>query len=267
MEEINACLDEPTPLDFKFSELVGTLSEIKKIFPQDKLQIFNQGADPDTLMSCTRQWLANITNGNNILGQNYQDINLAKKEWLKAIEINPSIKNQWDYLQNALKQFVDDKLISGYSVVSTIEEAKAAIDRGNYIYSGSSNWDWASVRNENLYRIRTDGRVCWHAFAFGVAYNDQWFIGINSYGNDNGYFLIPYELFDTTFTKYCIFDYVDQQEIDLYKQKTMEQRIERIKALGITNGQNPDMNITRKEAMLMIGKLVELIELKIGKLN
>jgi hypothetical protein len=36
--------------------------------------------------------LANITNGNNLLDQNAQDVLLGKKEWLKAIAKNPKIK-------------------------------------------------------------------------------------------------------------------------------------------------------------------------------
>jgi len=96
-------------------------------------------------MSCSRQGLANITNGNNLLGQNSQDVLLGKKEWMKAVAKNPDIKVNGDYLQNALKQFKADKLIEGYYVVSTKEEHEAAIDKGHFIYTGSDNGDWNSV--------------------------------------------------------------------------------------------------------------------------
>lgn len=266
MENINACSDNPSPLDFKFSELIWSLTEQeKKIFPIELLQIFNQWTDPDTIYSCTRQGLWNITNWNNILGQNSQDILLWKKEWMKAIEANPSIKNSWDYLQNALKQFQNDKLIAWYTVINTIEEAKQAIDRGNYIYTGSNNWNWNSVRDNNLYKIKQNSFG--HAFVFWIWYNDTWFIWINSYGQENGQFTIPYELFNTTFTKYAIQDFIDQDAILLLKTKKMEERKQRIIDLWISNGLNPDMNITRNETMLMLWKLVELIELKFWKLN
>lgn len=168
--EQNACFDNPSPLDYKASELLGAITGSGKTFPKELLQIFNQGADEETLMSCTRMGLANITNGHNLLAQNKQDVLLGKKQWMKAVKADPKIKVNGDYLQNALKQFVKSKLISGYYVVNTVDEHKQAIDKGHFIYSGSSNGDWASVRDKKVYAIKNPSSG--HAFVKGVSYDD-----------------------------------------------------------------------------------------------
>jgi len=254
----NACFDLPSPLDFKASDLLGSMTGSKKDFPIELLEIFNQWADKDTLMSCTRMGLANITNGNNLLDQNAQDVLLGKKEWLKAIAKNPKIKEWGDYLQNALKQFVKSRLASWYYVVSTVDEHKQAIDKGHFIYSGSNNADWASVREKKLYALKTPSS--WHAFVKGVAYNETWLIGINSYGQNNGFFTIPWELCNTTFTSYAIVDFVDENAILTYKKQLMEAQIQKAIELGITNGERLEEPILRREAIIMIMRLYELLK-------
>jgi len=46
-------------------------------------------------------------------------------------------------------------------------------------------------------------------------------IDLNSYGAENGYFLFPWDLFDTTFTKYAIIPIQDIDAILLYKKNIM----------------------------------------------
>ena len=106
-------------------------------------------------MSCTRQGLANITNGNNLIAQGAQEFLLGKNKWIEAVLKKPRIKDEGDYLQNALKQFLDDGLISGYYVVTGKEEHMQAIDKGHFIYSGSNNANWTKVRDEKVYRLRS----------------------------------------------------------------------------------------------------------------
>ena len=152
--ENDACMDLPSPLDYRAVDMQQVGSTRKITFPEALIKIFNQGADLYTHMSCTRQGLANITNGNNLIAQGSQDILLGKNQWLKAVEKMPNIATQGDYLRNALNQFVADKLISGYYVVSGQQEHMEAIDKGHFIYSGSNNGDWRSVRDEKVYGIK-----------------------------------------------------------------------------------------------------------------
>lgn len=49
---------------------------------------------------------------------------------------------------------------------------------------------------------------------------DYW-IAVNSYGQDNGLFYIPYSLTDTLFTRYAIVDSKDEEAILSYKKRIM----------------------------------------------
>ncbi len=254
----NACEDKPRITDFKASELmweVGTKRDVS--FPKERLAIFNQWADKDTEMSCSRQWMGNITNGNNLIAQDTQDPLLAKTKWIEAYIKNPQIKVQWDYLQNALDQFLEDKLIAGYYIVSGKQEHMDAIDKGHYIYSWSNNGDWTSVRDKKLYAIKTPSSG--HAFVKGVEYNDIWMTSINSYGANNGFFTLPWELCDTTFTSYAIIDFVDEEAILAYKlkRKSMEE-IQEAKDLWLFNGENLDIPVTRGECARMVLRAYKL---------
>lgn len=252
--------DRPSQFDYTASDLEWLLWAVEQIlpFPQDLLKIFNQWADADTYYSCTRQWLANITNGNNLIFQASQDILLAKNEWIKAYNANPWIKNAGDYLQNALKQFVDDKLIAGYYIVKGKQEHMDAIDKGHWIYSWSTNGDWNSVATDGVYKIKTPSSG--HAWVKWIAYDDTWLTGINSYGQENGYFTIPWDLCDTTFTSYWILDFVDESAILAYKQKLNMEQVQKMVDLGITNGKDLEKPILRREAIVMIARLYELLK-------
>jgi len=249
--EIDACMDRPNPLDYRAKDLAWFVGKTTKpTFPKDLIQIFNQGWDPDTKMSCTSQGLGNITNGNNLIYQGTQDILLAKRKWLEAVLLNPSIKTNGDYLQNRLEQYRKDKLIAGYYLVEWEDEHKEAMDKGHWIYSGSANGDWNKVYNEKVYGIVA--KAPWHAYVKGTGYDHTGMYGINSYGNSNGFFLIPWELCNTTFSSYAIIDFVDEEAILLYKkQKDMDELNATIEA-GIWSGTNPDQPATRSEVARMI---------------
>lgn len=255
----NACIDKPSIFDYKSSDLEWLLWATKNpVFPKDLLEIFNQWADPDTISSCTRQWLGNITNGNNLISQGSQDILLAKKEWVKAYLKNPSIKSNWDYLQSALNQFVADKLIAGYYKIKWKQEHMNAIDKGHWIYSWSNNWDWNSVHSIWVYKIKTPSS--WHAFVKAIAYDDNWMTGINSYGQENWFFTMSWDLCDTTFTSYAIIDFIDEDAIKAYKQKINMEQVQKMVDLGITNGQDLEKPILRREAIVLIARLYDLLK-------
>lgn len=256
----NACIDNPSIFDYKASDLEWLLWAAEEVlpFPKELLEIFNQWADKDTLMSCTRQWLANITNGNNLIYQGSQDIMLAKNEWIKAYNKNPSIKANWDFLQAALNQFVADKLISGYYTVSWKQEHMNAIDKWHWIYSWSNNGDWTSVANDWIYKLKTPSSG--HAMAKWVEYDDEWLIGINSYWKKNWFFKIPWELCDTTFTSYAIIDYKEESAILAYKHKLNMETVQRAIDLWITNGQSLESPVLRRECIIMIMRMYDLLK-------
>lgn len=255
---VDACFDKPNPMDFKSEDLMGAFADKTKTFPKDLLNVPNQGIDPKTTMSCTRQGLANITNGNNLISQWTQDSLLAKRKWLEAVDRSPWISATGDYLQNALNQFKEDKLIAGYYIVSGKDAHMSAIDKGHFIYSGSNNGDWGNVRDKWIYAIKNPSSG--HAYVKGVEYNDKGLIGLNSYGIDNGFFLLPWELCDTTFTSYAIIDFDDEEAILLYKKQLMEKEIQEATDFGIFNGKDLDSPVTRSECARMVLRAYKLTQ-------
>jgi len=73
-----------------------------------------------------------------------------------AVLEKPSLQSQGDTIQAGLKQAKSLGLIAGFQKISTIEEYKQAVDRGWYVYTGSTNGDWNKVRYEKIYGLRTD---------------------------------------------------------------------------------------------------------------
>lgn len=71
---------------------------------------------------------------------------------------------------------------------------------------------------------------------------------------------MPWELCDTTFTSYAIIDFEDEAEVLLYKKRLMEEQIKKAVELGITNGERLEDPILRREAIVMIMRLYELLK-------
>ena len=264
LELLDSCSDLPRQTDYQFSELFWAWEETILKFPLDKIHIQNQWLESALKMSCTRQALAHITNGNNLLYQNSQDDNLARRLWIAFCALVPTANISWATLQSSLDQFLGEKLIAWYSRVNTIEEWKAALDSGRFIFTGSNTWDWLSVRDNKTYAIRGDNRLIWHAFCI-VGYDDTWFQAINSYGVNNGVFTIPFELFETLFSRYAISDFEDTDAILLFKSLLMDELVKKAIDLGITSGSELERPILRREAILMIMRAFNIVESKFGK--
>lgn len=199
-EILHACEDFPRDTDFDYEETMGTTNAVA--YPRDKVQVQNQGSITWAKMSCTRQGMGHIVNGQLINAGKDEQNQLAFTLWGEYIRQFPTAETQGATLQSSLDQFRARKMIAGYARVKTIEQAKQALDSGNYIFTGSRNGDWHSVRTTGVYATQ-DTRVVGHAFCI-VGYNGSEFIALNSYGKSDGYFSIPFELFDTLFTKYSI---------------------------------------------------------------
>lgn len=71
---------------------------------------------------------------------------------------------------------------------------------------------------------------------------------------------MPWELCDTTFTSYAIIDFEDEAEVLLYKKRLMEEQIKKAVELGISNGERLEDPILRREAIVMIMRLYELLK-------
>ena len=71
---------------------------------------------------------------------------------------------------------------------------------------------------------------------------------------------MPWDLCDTTFTAYAIMDFVDEEAILAYKQKLSMESVQKMVDLGISNWQDLEKPILRREALIMIARLYELLK-------
>lgn len=136
---------------------------------------------------------------------------------------------------------------------------KSALMNGNLIYTGSKTGDWTSVRNTKVYKLRSDSVTVGHAFCI-VGFNKQGWIAINSYGESNGYFTIPYDLTNTLYTRYAVMDSKDKDAITNYKLNIMQEiTIEDAKLAleaKIWNGENAKQTASREEVAAMIYRAI-----------
>jgi len=80
----------------------------------------------------------------------------GKTMWEVYLKENPNAESEGATLQSALDQFIENRLITGYSRLKTIEDMKASLNNTRPIYTGSQNGDWQAVRDLKIYKLRTD---------------------------------------------------------------------------------------------------------------
>lgn len=224
----NWAIDLPSERDFLYEEVqfgADTIVPVK--FPYEKLVIQNQAADPVMLMSCTRQWICHINNAQNILEaerMNRQPLVINVKElWLERITERPSVQSLGDSLQSAMDQMLAKWFIAGYAKVLTVEAMISAIERGDWIYTGSKDGDWKAVRDRKVYATWWDNG---HAFCVvDVKKDKKMFVWINSYGANNGYFEIPFDLVGSLYSKYAISDARDEMAVRAYLELKKKMRL------------------------------------------
>jgi hypothetical protein len=253
MQEINACLDIPDERDFQY-ELLMWSNEFQKIdFP--KITVWNQWLDRKTRMACTRYALWHIVNAQNVINEWVEFLDLYKL-WERYLQINPWAESEWATLQSALQQAKNEWLIGWFFQVKTETEINDALAKWLFVYTGSSNWDWSSVRDSKIYKLRTDGKIVGHAW---IIPKEETLL--NSYWENNGFAKLPKELYGTTFTKYAITPKTKYDLTLIYKNKIMSEiKLESAKKafeLWIWNGLDWNKPVTREEASAMIYRAVE----------
>lgn len=128
--ETNIELDVPDERDYEYEPLFGVTEteEYNVFYPKT---IFNQGAKDETRMACSRYGACHAINSQNravaeVDGMRWAEMN-PEVSWGNYLKINPQAKKEGATLQSSLKQFLELRLITGYSKVSTIEEMKDAL--------------------------------------------------------------------------------------------------------------------------------------------
>lgn len=186
-EILNAIVDTPDERDIPYRDLVlvGGSTADKVVFPMDRLIIQNQAAQDITSMACSRYGATHIINGQTLLTEDKQDLQ-GIDLWKRYLEKNPSAERNGATLLSALDQAKKEGLISAYGTIDTVELAIEAIDKGHFIYTGSNNGDWISVRDKNLYALRTDSQIIGHCWVIVNHKKDEKkLIAINSLGQEN----------------------------------------------------------------------------------
>lgn len=270
MEILNACTDKPSSLDYSYKEVMlwarwDTLPDEYKIEPPT---VYNQMAQSDTHMACTRYGIYHIVNAQNAELARKTDFKLVEVDprlkWLKYLTVNPLAQTQWATLQSAMDQAKKDKDISGYALCNGELEMKDSLIHNNLIYTGSPDWDWQYVSETHTYRTRT-GNVIGHAFCI-CWFAPQWWIVFNSLWPDDWLFIIPYEFTNTLFNRYSIFDSKDEDYLLDYNKRIMENiTIEDAKEAllaKIWNGERPQEPASREETAAMIVRAIKQLQNK-----
>ena len=180
----------------------------------------------------------------------------ARDIWLEYLAKNPKAQKEWATVQSAIKQFYDDWYIEWYAVCKDDASRKQAIDAGHWILTGSLTWDRAYVRDNKIYRDRTDGKQLGHIFCI-VGYDNTGRLAINSYWPNNGYFTIPYAYTGSLFSTYAIIDKDESWSLQAYKDS---QLLQKMQDLGVRNWKDPTLQITREQCALMIGRTYNLLK-------
>jgi hypothetical protein len=90
---------------------------------------------------------------------------------------------------------------------------KSALNNVRPIYTWSKNCNWNTVRDNKIYSLWSGYA---HIFCI-VWYDHSGWIAINSYGANNGRFIIPYEFTDSLFTTYALHDSRDEEILSKLK--------------------------------------------------
>ena len=182
-----------------------------------KVKFLDQSASPDTKMACSRFALAHVSNVQNAVQYSSLDLQVdPAKLWAEYVKQYPLAKDVGATMISATDEFRKLGLISGYLVCRTVDEVKAAIDAGRFIYTGSRKGDWAKTKETKVYKV---GQFpCAHITAY-FGYNTKYVFGVNSYGEDDGLFAVEWPTFMSPefMTKLAICDRSDVEPLLQYR--------------------------------------------------
>lgn len=266
----NACFDEPSSTDYEYSEIYFWSTEDAKEVKFLPRTIFNQWAEAITGMACSRYGMTHIVNAQNLYvseatWKEFTELN-PKPYWLAYLEENPSARRDGATLQSALTQFKNNGLITGYAVANSVELMKSALRKGHLIYTWSLRGNW-NLPNR-IYSEVTDNRTIGHCFPIvGYMDGEDYWIAVNSYGQDNGLFYIPYSLTDTLFTRYAIVDSKDEEAILSYKKRIMStitiEDARKAYEANLWNWERAKEPITREESAALTFRALQTILAKL----
>jgi len=267
---VNACVDLPRETDWKFGAVAGA-----SIYPNRtenrRAPVQDQSLPrvPKSDYMCTCFGMSHVIDEENLIEAEEMEVPnetlpSVAGETLgeKAIPFGLDVDSGWS-LQGALDLARKLGYIEGYSVVSNVDEAKAAIANGSLLYTGTNRCEWSGTAKDGIFQPMPSGQQSYgHAFCI-VDYDEDWFYAKQSYGPGwgplGGYFRISVtDAFSNLYTKYAIHDKKDSGLILNYRRKMDEATLKELVNFGVTNGLDQEKPITRREAMLMVGRALSI---------
>ncbi len=177
-------IDDPDPRDYPYEPTFGGICEPADHMPFPLIELQNQSAHEITRMACGQFALCHIVTAQNkirAMSDGAEPVEIsAKDEWERLLQKYPDAQYAGSTLQQNLKHAQTSNHITGYSVVTTKEQIMHALAHQRYIYTGSANGDWRSVRDTKRYRVRRDGKFVGHIIAVG-SFTADGVLAINSY--------------------------------------------------------------------------------------
>lgn len=268
----NSAFYTPDPRDYNFGELYqhwGADIDLPKKFIADDNDYQNQWLLEFTKNACGSFTLAHCVNANNLMEWSLAgNKKFGKDLWSRQIKApyRGTLEN-WSWLHDNLKQWQDEKLISGYVKIQNLIQFKQALAINKQaVYSGTNQCDWKATRLSHTFTWVKEGPG--HFFAI-IGYDDEKWVAIakNSYGpkrSGNGQFEIPYKyLFDNLFGLYALVDMADEA---LIKQKKDELNLAKAQQLGIWNGSEPDQPISRKHVVMVAMRTADYVLSEVKKM-
>lgn len=250
----DAWFDIPSPYDYKFEELGGSVKSLPEKVLHNKTTFYNQFQQntPDTTYACSVYWLTHAVNEWNWLEWDKFGVLIPEENpvprWITALT-RGAVISQWWSLQGALKMFKDLWLIDGYTRCFTPADEKNAIARGQIIYTGTNRINWERTRLNDNIAVVDSGYG--HIFA-KVGYDDEkrlWICkdssGIEKW--DKGLFYVKYSD-DIFFTRYAI---TDKNSIDSILALQSAKRQELARSKGWWDWKRGKEPATRYECAVM----------------
>ena len=229
----------------------------------DNVEYQNQWLESITRNFCVAYSTSHWSNEENFQEWS-EDRILWKDLWLYMVEewtMNPDV---WAYVSDWPKAAAELWYLEWYAIVKTEQEIKDSIYNKRPVVVWSNQIDWSKWYNDPYVLGWDKGSA--HAVVI-IWYDDNYegwcFVIKNSYGDERydwGKMYLPYRDVWLLFSsKYSLID--KPEPIINYKKEIMDNiNIPIAKAwyeLGLWNGENPELNITREEAVAVITRALE----------
>lgn len=271
--EAHACTDRPDPRDWASREVCGSviLAELPREAKLQRTAIQDQSLDALTGYACTIFGLTHCSNEGNALEAERTGANAADFPLRQAADLVPGAAaagwfdpKRGAALQDALKWFRDGPaLISGWARCASFDDCVAAIARGNPVFTGSARANWKATAETGVFTESASSYG--HAFALdayrlGEKPDQDVLIVRNSYGPKwagTGRCALRRENFPALFSCYEVFDRSNDDIVSAYRKSMEEKQIAALKAAGVTNGERPGDTVTRREAWLMLARVLD----------